>query len=131
MNDRIPLPAAPIAEEWEPFLRAERPTDKSPMTLTERQVSRMRYLVSAVLNADPQPQAGLPRDQLIALETFLSVSIIENEVLEVTTPSPEAAWDRLEAMPYYVQSRYHWEKVEELRLQGLDPYGNPLTGDVR
>ncbi len=93
MNDRIPLPAAHTAEEWEPFLRAERPTDNSPMTFTERQVSRMRYLVSAVpnadpqaevFNADPQPQAGLPRDQLIARETFLSVSIIENEAPEVT-----------------------------------------------
>lgn len=119
MTDRIPPPAAPIAEEWEPYLRAERPTDNSPMMFTERQVHRMHYIVSAVLNADPQPQAGLPRDQLAALESFLSASIIENEAPGGTATSPEAAWDRLEAMPYYLQSRHHREKLEELRIQAL------------
>lgn len=89
----------------------------------------MLHVVSATLDASPPPADQL-RGQLAALESFLSVSVIEHQHPEVVSPSPDVAWERLEALPYYVQPRRHLERIEDLRRQGLNPYGDPLTGDA-
>lgn len=125
MTRDVPVPKAPTAEEWEPFLRAERPTDLQPMIFTERQVARMQYILSAVLETGPSSDRA--REQLAALENFLAVSLTENGGKAAAAPSARTVWDRIEAMPHYLQPSRHLEQIENLRRRGLDPYGNPLN----
>ena len=57
--EEVPLPAAPIPEEWEPYLRAARPTDDNDVVFTERQVARMTYILGAVLDRGPSFEEAL------------------------------------------------------------------------
>ncbi len=115
----IPLPAAPTAEEWEPFLRARRSTDNNPIVLTERQVARMLWITGTVLDAD-SPDHAAALDQLADVSTYLGALLIDSPA-----PRAEDLWKRLEDKPHFLRGS-HQRRIADLRREGLDPYGRQL-----
>lgn len=122
-RDEVPLPRAPVAEEWERFLRADRPGDYRPIVLTEGQLNRISYIVGSALKGGPA--ADDAHQQLAAVKSFLTSLDAESKGLPML-PTSSQAWDRIEAMPYYLPAPEHLQRLDDLRRQGLDPYGHPL-----
>lgn len=122
-RDEVPLPRAPVAEEWERFLRADRPGDYRPIVLTEGQLSRISYIVGSVLNGGPSAEAA--RQQLAAVKSFFTSLDAESKGISMLPTSSEA-WDRIDALPYYLPAPAHLQRLDDLNRRGLDPYGEPL-----
>lgn len=122
----IPLPAAPIATEWEPYLRASRPTDDNPIVFTQRQVERMHWITAVVSDVN-SPDRAAALDQLTNVLGYLSARLMESSYGEGSTlPTSAQAWARLDAQPYFLAGSRHEAHLKDLRRKGLDPYGQPL-----
>ncbi len=126
MDGQIPPPAAPTAEEWEPFLRARRSTDDNPIVLTERQVARIQWITAAVADTD-SPDHGAALDQLADVNSYLRARLVESSHGEgLTSPTAAEVWAQLDAKPHFLRGSHHERRIQDLHRRGLDPYGRPL-----